>query len=193
MSRAEIEARYNALCAEPSDINEHMPTLRRYASQCNHVTEMGVRAVVSTYGLLTAFPNVLRCYDIHRHTNVDVALRLATDAGVDMKFFEEDVLTVRIEPTDLLLIDTLHIYTQLKKELFLHADAVRKWICLHDTTTWGEHAESYSWQTPEIMKNYVNGDRGIWPAVEEFIEHGFWRIKERFTHNNGLTILERVP
>jgi hypothetical protein len=35
--------------------------------------------------------------------------------------------------------------------------------------------------------------KGLWPAVEEFlIDHPEWRLKERFTNNNGLTVLERV-
>jgi len=40
---------------------------------------------------------------------------------------------------------------------------------------------------------WVGDGKGLWPAVEEFInEHPEWKIKERFTNNNGLTILERV-
>ena len=36
-------------------------------------------------------------------------------------------------------------------------------------------------------------NKGIWPAIEEFINNNQnWKIKERFTNNNGLTILERI-
>ena len=35
--------------------------------------------------------------------------------------------------------------------------------------------------------------RGLWPAVEEFLENNTnWKIKERYTNNNGLTILEKI-
>jgi hypothetical protein len=35
--------------------------------------------------------------------------------------------------------------------------------------------------------------RGIWPAIQEHLdEHPEWRLAARFTHNNGLTVLERV-
>jgi len=37
---------------EPCDINEHLPTLRSYASKCEVVAEMGVRNVVATYAFL---------------------------------------------------------------------------------------------------------------------------------------------
>ncbi len=44
---------YNNLCNEKSDINEHLPTLKRYAEKCDHITEMGVRSVVSTWAFFT--------------------------------------------------------------------------------------------------------------------------------------------
>lgn len=35
-------------------------------------------------------------------------------------------------------------------------------------------------------------EKGLWPAVTEFVgAHPEWSIAERFTHNNGLTILAR--
>jgi hypothetical protein len=34
---------------------------------------------------------------------------------------------------------------------------------------------------------------GLWPAVDEFLKnHTEWTLHERFTNNNGLTILKRV-
>ena len=34
--------------------------------------------------------------------------------------------------------------------------------------------------------------RGLWPAVEEFLALGTFRLEERYTNNNGLTVLEPV-
>ena len=35
-------------------------------------------------------------------------------------------------------------------------------------------------------------NKGLWPAIAEFVENNpEWYIKERFTNNNGLTILAR--
>lgn len=48
----EIDAKYTHLCDWPSDINEHLPTLRRLARQCDTVAEFGVRGIVSTWALL---------------------------------------------------------------------------------------------------------------------------------------------
>ena len=76
-----------------------------------------------------------------------------------------------------MFIDTLHTYDQLSEELRLHAPKARKYIVLHDTTTYGEGGE-----TP--------GHQGLWPAVEEFLAEGCFRLGARNTNNNGLTVLE---
>jgi hypothetical protein len=35
--------------------------------------------------------------------------------------------------------------------------------------------------------------KGLWPAIEEFLEeHPEWNLEKRYTNNNGLTILSRV-
>jgi hypothetical protein len=176
--------------AIPSDINEHLPTLKKYAEQCDHITEFGVRAVVSTWALLMGQPGKLRCFDIHKDSSIDKAIEAAKDFGIDMKFKEADVLKIEIEPTEMLFIDTLHTYTQLKKELELHSSKVSKFIAFHDVVTYGYKPEPSSWQTPEIMKNYVQNDKGIMTAIEEFLEaNQDWQKIEFNTNNNGLLII----
>ena len=44
-----IEDYYQIQCDTASDINEHLPVLKEYAQKCETITEMGVRAVVSTW------------------------------------------------------------------------------------------------------------------------------------------------
>jgi glycosyltransferase involved in cell wall biosynthesis/predicted Zn-dependent protease len=168
---------YFAACRTPSDINEHLPVLVVLARGCRHVTEFGTRTGVSTTAFLYSQPDRLVCYDRVRFPQVD---RLVLVAGrTDFTFREADVLWAEIEETDLLFIDTLHDYEQLTQELSLHAGKARRYIVLHDTTTFGETGE-----TP--------GHRGLWPAVEEFLAKGSFRLKERRTNNNGLTVLERL-
>ena len=87
---------------------------------------------------------------------------------------------MELEETDLLFIDTWHVYEQLKTELALHAGRARKWIILHDTQTFGITGETA-------------GHRGLLPALEEFLDgNPVWRRVEHFTNCNGLTILERL-
>jgi hypothetical protein len=60
-----LEEIYNEKCADiHSDIFEHLPTLKRYAKECEHITEMGVRWVVSTYALMMGKPKKLISIDI---------------------------------------------------------------------------------------------------------------------------------
>jgi hypothetical protein len=104
-----------------------------------------------------------------------------------------------IEKTDMLFIDTWHVYGHLKRELSRWNSSVSKWIIMHDTTVdaiegetirCGYDAESQSkehgYPIEEIKK-------GLWPAIVEFLEdHSEWVIEHRYTNNNGLTILKRV-
>ena len=46
-----INEEYERLCGRTSDINEHLPTLYKYASECESVFETGVREVVSSWAL----------------------------------------------------------------------------------------------------------------------------------------------
>src|SRR5262249_50913089 len=119
--------------------------------------------------------------------------------------FEADVLKIEIEPTDLLFIDTWHVYEQLKCELMLHAGKALRFIALHDTETFGELGEDparvrLAWSINEAVRRRVGlrlfrgiaRRRGLRPAVEEFLgNHPEWRLAEHFENNNGLTILAR--
>jgi glycosyltransferase involved in cell wall biosynthesis/predicted Zn-dependent protease len=168
---------YQKACSTPSDINEHLPTLHGLAKECKHVTEFGTRSGFSTTALLHAQPELLVCYDVRKFPEVD---RLGGLAGhTRFVFHQSDVRTVAIDETDLLFIDTWHVFAQLQEELRLHADKARKYIVLHDTTTYAEKGET-------------DGHRGLWPAVEEFLAKGTFRLKQRYDNNHGLTVLERI-
>jgi hypothetical protein len=162
-----LEEAYRNGCLTPSDMNEHMPTLLRYARLCEHITEFGVRDFVSTYAFLLANPKKLISYDI---VKTKLEEKIPIQDNFDYRI--EDVLKVDIEETDLLFIDTLHTYNQLKQELALHASKVRKYIIFHDTVTFGD---------------------ALNPAINEFLEeHKEWVIKEVFTNCNGLTVISKL-
>ena len=172
---------YERLYNTPSDINEHLPTLASYASECEHITEMGVRYIVSTYALLMGRPKKMISYDIHMCNWEPVRDLVKEDT--DFQFLVGNTLEIEIEPTDLLFIDTLHNYTQLKKELELHSEKVNKYIIFHDTTSFENVGESYT----------GNPEKGIWLAIQEFLQtNSKWVLNERFTNNNGLTIIKKA-
>lgn len=176
--KPQLDVMYSGAVAAPSDINEHLPTLRALASSVDRVTEMGTRTGVSTTALLAGRPL--------RHVSYDLLFRedayrvlSAADEATEATFVQADVLQIDIDETDLLFIDTLHTYAQLGAELRRHASKVTCFIALHDTTTFGEVGE--------------DGARpGLWKAVEEFVaERPEWHVEHRYTNNNGLTVLRR--
>lgn len=177
-----IEARYLEKFNTPSDINEHLPALRTLAEECNHITEMGVRFVVSTWAFLLAKPKKLISIDIQYYSEIEEAIKLAQEEKIDFSFIVGDTTKIEIEETDLLFIDTLHTYGQLKQELNLHAQKVRKYIAFHDTVTFGSADE----QGPRTF------GPGLRPAIYEFLENNSqWYIFKDYTNNNGLLVLKK--
>jgi len=184
-----LEAIYLQKCNHPSDINEHLPTLKKYAEECEHITEMGVRWVVSTFAFMMGNPKTLISYDYDDTPNIGVVYELSEMAGINFRFEKADTRNLTIEETDFLFIDTLHHYDQLKIELELHGNKARKYIGFHDTTAFEFDGEIYT-NDPNAA-NREEG-KGLWKAIEEFLESNpHWELHERFTNNNGLTILKR--
>ena len=105
-----VEVIFNELINTPSDINEHLLTLKEYAEKCSHITEMGVRIPTSTWAFLAVNPEVLISYDIIRDDNIKNVEQQSKLSNTSFKFIESDVLKIKIDPTDLLFIDTLHTY-----------------------------------------------------------------------------------
>jgi len=182
----DLENLVNKLHQTPSDINEHFPAIIKYGSECDHITEMGVRGIMSTWGWLACSPKKLISYDIRPpkdwNGDLDSVYDTAKAYGIPFEFKLKDVLKIEIEETDLLFLDTYHVYSQLKEELRLHSNKARKYICFHDTTSYEVNGEDRKKGT------------GIWKAVEEFLEDNKdkWILQERFTNNNGFTIIKRI-
>ena len=180
------------------DINEHLTKLRELASHCDHVTEMGTRFAISTYAFLIASPKKLVSIDLNYHffkPYEDEIIMFSKECNTDFEFIEADVLKIDIEKTDMLFIDTLHTYNQLSKELRKHEKNVTKWIVLHDTETFGYVDEDFYMNglVSDEVKNQFITKRGLYTALIDFLEENKnWKIKEHYTNNNGLTIIERI-
>jgi hypothetical protein len=199
-----ISNTYSAKCSQASDINEHLPTLFDYGSRVNHVTECGVRGVVSSYAFANALrgksPNKLVQVDLDTNGNVTRFGRECAAEGVNVVFYQMSDLVCPIEETDLLFIDTWHIYGHLKRELARWHSSVRKYIIMHDTTVdeWQGETIRCGWdaakQSRESGIPVEEITRGLWPAIQEFLDaHPTeWVLEKRYTNNNGLTILRRV-
>jgi len=200
---ASIETYYMYLCNESSDINEHLPTLKEYASKCNSVVECGVRTIVSSYafalGLKGNPENKLLMVDPEKSPNMNNFLLMCKKDGINCDFFHGSDLDCPLVQTDLLFIDTWHVYGQLKRELNYWHSSVSKYIIMHDTTVDESLGETIRMrmnaekQSLEFNMPIEEINKGLWPAIEEFLKkHPEWIIEKRFTNNNGLTILKRT-
>jgi hypothetical protein len=198
-----LNQKYKELCETPSDINEHLTTLYKYALECKHVTEMGIRSVVSSYAFASALEGHegarLVQVDLQTNDNVINFGKECAAKNLQNVFYKESSLTCPVEQTDLLFIDTWHVYGHLKRELDRWHGHVEKYIIMHDTTVdeWLGETVRVGWNSAEqsaqtgIPENEIR--MGLWPAIGEFLEkHPEWKLHERFTNNNGLTILKRV-
>jgi hypothetical protein len=174
----DFEKEYQDACVRVTDIHEHLPVLSDLTSQCNHVTELGVGWAQSTRAFLR-HDIELHSYEFNPLPGIREFFSEAKNAGRNVELHVADTRTVEIAETDLMLVDSLHVYEQVKTELELHAGKVKKYILFHDTTSFANNGEF--------------GGRGIWPAIQEFIDsHPEWQLTERRTNNNGLTTLTRV-
>lgn len=177
-----LEQQHNINKNTISDINEHLDMLYALAKECKHITEFWVRTWVSSISLL-AWINKwwkLISFDIEKTPEIDKIWQRVKQDKKDWTFIKYDTRDVKIDPTDMLFIDTLHNYSNLKQELRNNASLVRKYIVMHDTTTFGVHWET-KWQA---WLKY---------AIDEFLQNNSdWQRCQEVTYNNWLTILQRI-
>ena len=200
-----IDEKYKTLCEKKSDINEHLPTLYKYASQCESAIECGVRYCVSSWALIYGLLNnnklnkKLILNDI-QECNIIELKESVKDLDVKLEYYWKSNLEVELtENIDLTFIDTWHVYGQLKRELDKFGKITNKYIIMHDTTIDAEHSESVRNKHDIDSKmqtynfTYEEVTVGLWRAIEEFLsENTEWKLLERYTNNNGLTILQRL-
>ena len=200
-----IEQNYISLCNTPSDINEHLPTLYRYATECESIIELGVRGCISSWALVNGLlqnKKTTKKILLNDLTECDIRSLLDVTKGlgvvVEYKWMNDIDLIVQ-DDIDLTFIDTWHVYGQLKRELIKFSKITRKYIIMHDTTIDEIYGETIRNNWNAIQQSYDSGipvieiKCGLGKAIDEFlIDNKNWILKERFTNNNGLTVLERI-
>lgn len=179
-----LEAAYHWCSNHTSDMMEFMPVIRKYSKGLKHITEFGTRGCVSCYGMLVEKPERFVTYDLIPNGNARVALDIAKEHGISFEFKAEDVSTAYIEETDLLFFDTEHSYKHVWCGLERHHERVKKYILIHDTSSFGYKDEI---DTGAPIQGVMN-------AVRNFIlAHGHeWDFREDIPQGAGLTILERI-
>jgi hypothetical protein len=185
-----------------SDIYEHVPFIRELASECNSAVELGMRGMISTWGILHGLADhggaepfylgvdpARPCY-----APFMVAQRLASELGIQFAFLRENDMNVVIPTVDFLMIDSFHIYSHLMYELEVFSPFVSKYIVMHDTSApWGYYDEPYEGDYSEYPAHIDREKRGLWTAVKDFLDgHPEWILFDRKINCHGLTVLKRV-
>lgn len=200
-----LEKNYTKFCKEVSDINEHLPLLYAAASKCESIFETGIRGGVSTWALTYGLANnnksekYIFLNDIET-CNVDEIVKAGASVNVKVEYDWKNNLELEFNRTfDLAFIDTWHVYGQLKRELKKFKPFIKKYIIIHDTTVDDYTGETLrnGWNPKEQSKKSGIPEeeitRGVWPAIEEFLEdNADWKLHARFNNNNGLTVLKKV-
>lgn len=199
-----IRTTYIKLCNTRSDIHEHLPTLYKYATECESVVECGVRGCVSswalTYGLLNNNkPTKSILLNDLTSCNIQGLLDATKGLPITVNYEWKNDLDLVLPNVDMVFIDTWHVYGHLKRELAKFSKVTMKYIAMHDTTVDGVYGETIRMGLNAKQQSKETGypieeiNCGLWKAVEEFLANNpEWKLKERFTNNNGLTILERL-
>jgi hypothetical protein len=198
-----LNARLATKTSTPSDINEHLSILYNYAKRCTSIVECGVLEVTSSYafasGLLGTPNNSLTMIDPLLSENMEPFLDICNRENINAAFLYTSDLACDPIETDLLFIDSWHVYAQLKRELAHWHSSVKKYILIHDTTVDEWYGESVRGNADAERQSRETGfpveeiRKGLWPAIVEFLRtHSEWKLTERFTNNNGLTVLSRV-
>ncbi len=201
--KRQLDQLYQRHCSTWSDICEHVSVLRNLAGECESVIEIGIRSMVSTWGVLKGLSE--NNQPMKRYLGIDLnyppmdklneAKRLSKALDIDFNFLQADDMTIDIEPVDMLFIDSLHTYCHLTYELEKFSPKVKKYIAMHDTSEpWGDRDDTeYHGNYSEYPAEYSRTKRGLWPAVQDFLlRHPEWQLHERRMNNHGFTILKRV-
>jgi hypothetical protein len=202
-AKLELTYHYEIASRTPSDINEHLFVLRSLAKECSSVVEIGLRTMVSSWGILMGLSESQSASRSYLGIDIapppvgilHIASRLAEANGISFNFVQANDMDIDIAPTEMLFIDSLHTYCHLTYELEKFSSKVSKYIAMHDTSDpWGNKNDgSYHGNYSEYPRTYNCAKQGLWPAVEDFLQrHPEWILYHRSFNNHGFTILKRL-
>ena len=198
-----MEEKYNSLCNSPSDINEHLPVLCKYAKECESVIECGVRNCISSWALVFGLLNnnkKIKKILLNDKINCDIneLLNETKNLPIEVSYQWKNNLDLELTNNyDMIFIDTWHVYGHLKRELSKFSPIINKYIIMHDTTIDEIDGETIrcGWDanTQSVETGYTVDEIrcGLGKAINEFLETNTnWELVEKLTNNNGLTVLK---
>jgi hypothetical protein len=168
---ASVEDIYRWVLATKRDCVEHLPEVRKLASQCKHVTAFVKRR---EWDVAVAAAGV----EQYRSCNAeDDPLR----ERLDLEDLPGNSLSADRQDTDLLILDTMHSAERITQELDHWHLHVRRWIAIRGTRTFAEVAEG-------------GGKPGLLVGIRDWLkQHPQWKRVYQDDRQYGLTVLSCDP
>lgn len=205
--------KFKSDCERRSDINEHLPTIYKYASECSSIVELGSgRTSDSLVTLAAGILNSKEAKESEKrlyYFSVDPfligdILQMCCLEDINVKIRRQNIFNIDMsifngKEVDMVFIDSDHFFAQTKLELEKFAPLTKKYIVLHDTWIDAQISSCVRMgqNVKEIAARYglkrIEIERGIRPAVDKFLAaNPQWKILEEFENNNGLIVIGRV-
>ena len=190
----------NAVCI-PSNINEHVPILYKYALECNSVFEIGIRSTIAMSGFLYGLKKGSKYIAtiLNNFKDFNLIETLTKENKIDFKTIDKNCLSIELEELgemDIIFVDGFHTYVHITYELEKFHGLCKKYIIFHNSSPPWENLNDneYYGDYSEFPKSISRLKYGVWPAITDFLEkhNEEWVLKERLTNNHGLTVLERI-
>lgn len=156
--------------------------LIEFATKCETITEFGIFQGKTIAAFLTTTPKRIIAYDIDLSFYDPVVFDRVKGETVLNVIRANSLGFESATPTDMVFLDTRHVYEHVKKELQLHTNCVSKFIAIHDT----------EYPPPEKRQIHYTAylDKLVKDAVFEFVKlNPQWKIKYQTTEKSGLIVL----
>jgi hypothetical protein len=193
----------DALLDESDPMHAHLGLIRALTRPNDTIVEIGVRQMSCTLAFLASRPAHYIAVDLFvpMYDRVKPAEFVANALGTTFEFIQGDVLEVELPSADILMLDSLHSYAQLRAELARLSVNITRFIFIHGTAApWSQQDEvpgpvllSKLTASANLTRS-VSERRGVWPAIVDFLasEPGLlWMLWKRDNTARGLTVLRR--
>ena len=124
-----VNAIYDQSCSNSSDINEHVPTLMKYAKECSSVVEMGVRGGVSTIGFIKGLCENNReekqytGVDLYKYPQVEAIQNLSEQLNIPVLKVEKALKSLLLKKS---ILNKTHNITNMARILKLPSNLILK-------------------------------------------------------------------
>lgn len=168
-SREAMEEYFSLCMISNSATSEHLPTLRRLAGECWTVAELGTWHGDSAFAMMMGTPTRMICVDIEEPKYMPALVAAAEYYEINFEFRQTDTRTTELPEVDMMFVDSLPTYEQVRDELKAHIDKVKKYLVFHDVDTY--------FPIRQAIKEFADKDFDL--VEQHHNSHGLWVMQRR--------------